>query len=115
MARLTVELLRRRAEHNDRCLSTLEEVALHAQGLERIEVLNQLCRRLKILLLQNNLISKIEGLHRLKVGEGLAGEARRLALAQAGRPCMHAAPKLLPGPFPACLLCRRSWSTSTWR
>jgi protein TilB len=48
-------------------LSTLEEVALHQQNLERIELLGQLCPKLKILYLQNNLISKIENLHKLKV------------------------------------------------
>lgn len=68
MGRITVDLLRRRAEHNDRCLSTLQEIGLHAQGIQRLELLNQHCRALRILLLQNNLIAKIEGLHRLKVG-----------------------------------------------
>ena len=67
MPRITEELLVRRAEHNGGCLRTLEEVALHGQGLERIELLGQACRHLRILLLQNNLICKIAGLHRLKV------------------------------------------------
>lgn len=67
MPPITEQLLVRRAEHNDGCLRTLQEVALHGQGIERIEVLGQLCAHLRILLLQNNLISKIQGLHRLKV------------------------------------------------
>jgi hypothetical protein len=56
-----------RAEHNEYMLSTLEEVALHQQNIERIEVLGHLCPKLKILYLQNNLIGKIQNLHRLKV------------------------------------------------
>ncbi|KAL4423280.1 hypothetical protein ABPG77_004549 [Micractinium sp. CCAP 211/92] len=71
MGRITVDLLRRRAEHNDRCLATLQEIGLHAQGIQRLELLNQHCRALRILLLQNNLIAKIEGLHRLKELEQL--------------------------------------------
>ncbi|CAD7698076.1 unnamed protein product, partial [Ostreobium quekettii] len=47
-------------------LSTLEEVALHQQHIEKIEMLGQICRHLKILYLQNNLIGKIQNLHRLK-------------------------------------------------
>jgi protein TilB len=57
-----------RAEHNEYMLSTLEEVALHQQNIERIELLGHLCPKLKILYLQNNLIGKIQNLHRLKVG-----------------------------------------------
>lgn len=55
-----------RAEHNEGMLATLEELALHQQHLEKIEGLHKICRHLKILLLQNNLISRIENLHRLK-------------------------------------------------
>ncbi|EPY27795.1 U2 small nuclear ribonucleoprotein A' [Strigomonas culicis] len=66
MARITPELLRRRAEHNDGCLSTLKEVALHQQDIERIEVIGDCCRQLEILYLCNNYISKIEGLRHLK-------------------------------------------------
>ena len=67
MAIITVELLRRRAEHNGGCLDTLQEVTLHQQNLEGIGVLNQACRHLRHLYLQNNVISRIENLHRLKV------------------------------------------------
>jgi protein TilB len=48
-------------------VSTLEEVALHQQSIEKIELLGQVCPNLKILYLQNNLISKIQNLHKLKV------------------------------------------------
>lgn len=63
---ITVKMLQGRAEHNEMCLSTLEEVALHQQGIEKIELLNQVCRELKICLMQNNLIPKLENLNRLK-------------------------------------------------
>jgi len=62
---LTEELIRRKAEHNDGMLSTLEEIALHQLEIEKIETLNN-CRCLKIVYLQSNLIFKIEGLHKLK-------------------------------------------------
>ncbi|KDD73700.1 hypothetical protein H632_c1917p0, partial [Helicosporidium sp. ATCC 50920] len=66
MASLTADLLRRRAEHNNGQLSTLQELALHGQFLESIDLLGTACRSLRILLLQNNVIGKIHGLHRLK-------------------------------------------------
>ena len=62
---LTEDLIRRKAEHNEGMLSTLEEIALHQLDIDKIEVLNS-CRELQIVYLQNNLISKIENLHRLK-------------------------------------------------
>jgi len=62
MVRITVELLRRRAEHNDGCLADLQEIALHQQDIEAIEVIGDLCRKLEILYLCNNYIPKIEGL-----------------------------------------------------
>ena len=48
-------------------MSTLEEVALHQNSIEKIELLGQVCPHLKILYLQNNLISKIQNLNKLKV------------------------------------------------
>jgi len=62
---LTEDLIRRKAEHNEGMLSTLEEIALHQLDIDKIETINN-CRYLKILYLQNNLISKIEGVNRLK-------------------------------------------------
>lgn len=66
MVKLTVDLLRRRAEHNEGCLRDLKEVALHQQDLEKIEVVGDMCRQLEILYLCNNYIGKIEGLRHLK-------------------------------------------------
>ena len=48
-------------------LENLEELSLHQQNIEEIELLGHVCRHLKILYLQNNLIQRISGLHRLKV------------------------------------------------
>ena len=53
------ELLKKRSEHNNGELSTLEEISLHQFDLEKIENLDIYCKSLKILLLQNNQISKI--------------------------------------------------------
>eukprot|EP00232_Nephroselmis_pyriformis_P000717 CAMPEP_0182914760 /NCGR_PEP_ID=MMETSP0034_2-20130328/38734_1 /TAXON_ID=156128 /ORGANISM="Nephroselmis pyriformis, Strain CCMP717" /LENGTH=451 /DNA_ID=CAMNT_0025051543 /DNA_START=72 /DNA_END=1427 /DNA_ORIENTATION=+ len=66
MAPITEHMLRTRAEHNEGMLGSLEEVALHQQEIERIENLGQLARELKIIYMQNNLIGKLENLHRLK-------------------------------------------------
>ena len=40
MRRITQEILRKRSEHNDSILSTLEEVSLHQENIERIENLD---------------------------------------------------------------------------
>lgn len=53
------DLIRRRAEHNNGEIFSLEEVSLHQQDIERIEHIHKWCRDLKILYLQNNLIPKI--------------------------------------------------------
>ncbi|KAG7399371.1 hypothetical protein PHYBOEH_009036 [Phytophthora boehmeriae] len=66
MPRITVELLRKRAEHNEGIISTLEEISLHQEELEKIEVIGTLCRKLQILYLQNNIIEKIEDLTHMK-------------------------------------------------
>jgi len=66
MAILDEALIRKRAEHNDGILPDLEEIALHQQEIEKIESLEQCCRYLKILLLQNNAIGKIENVSKLK-------------------------------------------------
>jgi protein TilB len=67
MVLITEELLRKKAEHHAGGLTTLKEIALHQQGIEKIQVLNQLCRHLTCLYLHNNIIQKIENLNRLKV------------------------------------------------
>jgi protein TilB len=67
MPQITRELLRKRAEHNEGMISTLEEISLHQEEIERInEVLGSSCRKIKILYLQNNIIPKIENLQHLK-------------------------------------------------
>lgn len=47
-------------------ISTLEEISLHQEDIERIEHIQNWCRDLKILLLQSNIIPRIENLHKLK-------------------------------------------------
>ncbi|XP_022092208.1 protein tilB homolog [Acanthaster planci] len=71
MVRISEDLIRKRAEHNNMEISTLEEISLHQQDIERIEHLDKWCRELKILYLQSNLIPKIENVSRLKKMEYL--------------------------------------------
>lgn len=66
MVRITEQLVRKRAEHNELEISTLEELSLHQQDIEKIEYLDKWCRDLRILYLQSNLIEKIENVSRLK-------------------------------------------------
>lgn len=66
MVKITLELIRKRSEHNEGEISTLEEIALHQENIDKIQLIDRHCRHLKILLLQNNLISKIENLSMLK-------------------------------------------------
>ena len=66
MGRITQELLIKIAEHNDGILSTLEEISLHQENIERIENLEYYCRHIKILYLQDNIIEKLENLDKLK-------------------------------------------------
>eukprot|EP00744_Colponema_vietnamica_P013254 GILI01018574.1.p1 GENE.GILI01018574.1~~GILI01018574.1.p1 ORF type:complete len:448 (+),score=122.49 GILI01018574.1:46-1389(+) len=65
--RITVNLLRKRAEHNEGCLSDLKEITLHQQEIEQIEVIGDVCRQLEIIYLCNNYIGKLEGLRHLKM------------------------------------------------
>ena len=66
MPRITQELILKKSEHHTGLLADLQELSLHQLHLERIELLGQICRRLRILYLQNNLISKLENLNKLK-------------------------------------------------
>ncbi|XP_057189459.1 dynein axonemal assembly factor 11 [Triplophysa rosa] len=66
MVRISEDLIRRRAEHNNGEIFSLEEVSLHQQDIERIEHIHNWCRDLRILYLQNNLIPKIENVSKLK-------------------------------------------------
>ncbi|NWW37371.1 TILB protein, partial [Panurus biarmicus] len=63
---VTEDLVRRRAEHNNCEIFSLEEISLHQQEIEKLEHLDKWCRDLKILYLQNNLIPKIENVGKLK-------------------------------------------------
>jgi protein TilB len=66
MVRITEDLIRKRAEHNELMISTLQEISLHQLDIEKIENIDKWCRDLKILYLHNNLIRKIENVGRLK-------------------------------------------------
>lgn len=70
MPEITLDLIRKHAEHNEGMVSSLEELTLHQEEIERINgVLQRHCKELKILYLQNNIISRLEnlsGLHRLE-------------------------------------------------
>lgn len=61
-----MELVRNKTEHHDRLLGPVEEIALHQENIEKIEYLQDWCPKLKILLMQSNLIAKIENLNKLK-------------------------------------------------
>ncbi|KAF4798207.1 Protein tilB like protein [Turdus rufiventris] len=63
---VTEDLVRRRAEHNNCEIFSLEEISLHQQEIEKLEHLDKWCRDLKILYLQNNLIPKLENVGKLK-------------------------------------------------
>ena len=72
LAAVTEELVRRRAEHNDKEIFSLEELSLHQCDVERIQHLDRWCRHLRILYLQANLIEKIGGCVAWFVGESVA-------------------------------------------
>lgn len=63
---VTEKLIRKKSEHNELMISTLEELSLHQEDIEKIEHIHDWCRDLKILLMQSNLISKIENVNKLK-------------------------------------------------
>lgn len=56
---VTEELVRKKSEHNECVIGTLEELSLHQEDVEKIEYLHNWCKGLQILYLQSNLISKI--------------------------------------------------------
>lgn len=68
---VTEQLIRKKSEHNELMISTLEELSLHQEDIEQIEHIQNWCKDLKILLLQHNLIPKIENLSKLKKVEYL--------------------------------------------
>jgi protein TilB len=51
----------------------LEEITLHQFDIEKIELLGSVCKNLKILFFQNNLISKIGNLLFWNVLQGIRG------------------------------------------
>jgi protein TilB len=59
---ITLDLIRKRSEHNESLVSNLEEIALHQEELQAIgPVLPRACgSSLRILLLQNNVISRLD-------------------------------------------------------
>ena len=71
MAPITEAMRRSRAEQNEFRVAKPEEVSLHQQNIEKIELLNQASRQLCILYLQNNVVGKLQNLHRLKRLENL--------------------------------------------
>ena len=66
MVKLTRKLIRKKAEHHEDILPELEEISLHQLEIEKIEAIGDICRKIKILYLQNNIISKIENLQHCK-------------------------------------------------
>ena len=58
---ITIQLIRKRSEHNSNLISNLEEIALHQEELTSIgTTMGKVCgKTLRILLLQNNVISKL--------------------------------------------------------
>lgn len=63
---VTEQLIRKKSEHNELVISTLEELSLHQENIGKIELVQDWCRDLQILLLQGNLIARIENLGKLK-------------------------------------------------
>ena len=105
---ITLELLRRRAEHNCGIVATLEvcgtcaccarrslrartqEVSLHSQNLEAVgTLLGQACPQLRILYLQNNVLQRIGA---RKSGNALRGGLRLSRCVPARAPVSAEAP-----------------------
>lgn len=66
MVQISEALIRKRAEHNEGLIFSLEEISLHQSDIEKIEHIDKWCRDLKILYLQSNLIDRIENVSKLK-------------------------------------------------
>ncbi|CAG5111361.1 Oidioi.mRNA.OKI2018_I69.chr2.g5677.t1.cds [Oikopleura dioica] len=66
MVFITEELVRKRAEHNELEIGSLEELSLHQLDIEKIEHIDKWCKQLKILYLHSNIIFKIENVSRMK-------------------------------------------------
>jgi protein TilB len=84
---IDADLLRKKAEHNEGMLTTLEEISLHQLDLESMENLDTNCRRLKIVYLQNNIIERMEGISKLKELEYLNLAINNISLIENVRNC----------------------------
>lgn len=51
MVRITEDLIRKRSEHNELIIGSLEELSLHQLDIEMIEHIDKWCKELKILYL----------------------------------------------------------------
>ena len=58
MVLITEELVRKRAEHNELEIGSLEELSLHQLDIEKIEHIEKWCKQLKILYLHVSLLFK---------------------------------------------------------
>eukprot|EP00355_Strombidium_rassoulzadegani_P007370 CAMPEP_0168618032 /NCGR_PEP_ID=MMETSP0449_2-20121227/5857_1 /TAXON_ID=1082188 /ORGANISM="Strombidium rassoulzadegani, Strain ras09" /LENGTH=417 /DNA_ID=CAMNT_0008658883 /DNA_START=3 /DNA_END=1253 /DNA_ORIENTATION=- len=87
MPEITQDMLRKKSEHNESMLSTLEEISLHQLDIERITNLELYCRHLKILYLQNNLLEKMEGISKLKELEYINLAVNSISLIEGVRGC----------------------------
>lgn len=59
MKKVTRDLVRKKSEHNEGIINTLEELSLHQEDIEKIENIHNWCKDIQILYLQANLIPKI--------------------------------------------------------
>ena len=66
MVVITDRLLRSRAEHNDGDLVNLEEISLNSLGIEKIEVIDKICKKLKIVHLTDNVLQDTSPLKKFK-------------------------------------------------
>lgn len=90
MPHITRALLRKRSEHNEGIISTMEELTLHQEEIEEInEVIGATCRRLKILYFQNNLIPKLENLNHLRELEYLNMALNNITKIEGLQNCEH--------------------------
>jgi protein TilB len=115
MPLITQELLRKKSEHNEGVLQTLEEVSsntvidnfqelihrepilidlipefqisLHQLDIEKISNLDVYCRHLRILYLQDNIIERMEGLSKLKELEYINLAVNSVSLVEGVRGC----------------------------
>ena len=66
LQRISMGMIRKKTEHHEGPLAELEEISLHQMNITKIELLGSVCKRLRILYLQSNLIERIEGLNKMR-------------------------------------------------